>query len=203
MLMPPPMVPAPMTATLLISRTGVSEGTSAILVVARCATNKWRKARDSGVHIRLVKISRSASMAWSNFILVAFCTASMHFRGAGYLPLVMPLTILVVNLKKASALGCLQGKSRTRGKGEVPTTLRANAMASSIKVAALVAIWSKSFCPGNMASISLLMGSPLTIMFNAGSTPNTRGKRWVPPAPGMRPSLTSGNATSVPGAAMR
>ena len=79
-------------------------------------------------------------MPWSNFILVAFCTASMHFRGAGYLPLVMPLTILVVNLKKASALGCLQGMSRTRGKGEVPTTLLAKAMASSIKVAAEVAI---------------------------------------------------------------
>jgi len=43
-----------------------------------------------------------------------------------------------------------------------------------------------------MASISLLMGSPLTIMFNAGSTPNTRGKRCVPPAPGIKPIFTLG-----------
>jgi hypothetical protein len=39
-----------------------------------------------------------------------------------------------------------------------------------------------------MASISLLMGSPLTIMFKAGSTPKTRGKRCVPPAPGSDPA---------------
>jgi histidyl-tRNA synthetase len=71
------------------------------------------------------------------------------------------------------------------------------------KVCAELAIWSNSFCPGSMASISLLMASPLTIMFSAASTPKTRGNRWVPPAPGMRPSLTSGKATSQPGAAMR
>jgi hypothetical protein len=54
-----------------------------------------------------------------------------------------------------------------------------------------------------MASISLLTGSPLTIMFSAGSTPSTRGRRCVPPAPGIRPSLTSGSATLAPGAATR
>jgi hypothetical protein len=50
-----------------------------------------------------------------------------------------------------------------------------------------VAILSNSFCPGSMASISLLMGSPLTIMFSAASTPSTRGRRCVPPAPGISP----------------
>ena len=62
---------------------------------------------------------------------------------------------------------------------------------------------SNSFWPGTPASISLFTASPLTIMFSAVSTPSTRGRRWVPPAPGMRPILTSGSATLVPGAAMR
>ena len=37
--MPPPMVPAPMIAAFLIGRTGVSSGTSGILVVWRSAKN--------------------------------------------------------------------------------------------------------------------------------------------------------------------
>ena len=35
MLMPPPMVPAPITATRAMGRTGVSSGTSGILLAAR------------------------------------------------------------------------------------------------------------------------------------------------------------------------
>jgi hypothetical protein len=55
MLMPPPMVPAPMTATEARLRCGVSAGTSGILEVARSARNRWRSALHSGVHIRLMK----------------------------------------------------------------------------------------------------------------------------------------------------
>ena len=76
-------------------------------------------------------------------------------------------------------------------------------MASSIKLLADMAIWSNNFWPGNMLSMSLLMASPLTIMFNAGSTPKARGKRCVPPAPGIRPSLTSGMLMLVSGAQIR
>src|SRR5438552_9148394 len=49
MAMPPPMVPAPTTAALRISRTGVSSGTPGILVVWRSAKNMWRSAFDSVV----------------------------------------------------------------------------------------------------------------------------------------------------------
>jgi hypothetical protein len=75
--------------------------------------------------------------------------------------------------------------------------------AASTTVSAEATILSNSFWPGAMASISLLTGSPLTIMFSAFSTPITRGSRCVPPAPGIRPSFTSGSATLVPGAATR
>ena len=50
---------------------------------------------------------------------------------------------------------------------------------------------------------SLVTGLPDTIMLSAGSRPSARGRRCVPPAPGRRPSLTSGSATCVPGAATR
>ena len=92
---------------------------------------------------------------------------------------------------------------RTRGKGRVAATERAKASASSASDSAEAAILSNNFWPGSIASISLLTGSPLTIMLSATSTPSTRGRRCVPPAPGISPSLTSGKATLQPGAAMR
>ncbi len=98
MAMPPPMVPAPITATALISRWGVSAGTSGILEAARSAMNRWRSERHSGVHIRLMKISRSVAMPASNFCLVAASTASTHLAGAGKF-LAMPLTMLRANWK--------------------------------------------------------------------------------------------------------
>lgn len=81
--MPPPMVPAPITPTDLISRLGVSSGTSGILLAARSAMNRWRSASDSGVNISKVKMRRSSAMPASNFSLVAACTASTHCSGAG------------------------------------------------------------------------------------------------------------------------
>ena len=47
--MPPPMVPAPITAADLISRKGVSDGTSVILLAALSPKNAWRNAFDSVV----------------------------------------------------------------------------------------------------------------------------------------------------------
>ena len=49
MLMPPPIVPAPITATVLIGRVGVASGTSAIFEAARSAKKACRSAADSGV----------------------------------------------------------------------------------------------------------------------------------------------------------
>ncbi len=96
--MPPPMVPAPMTPTFLMSRTGVSAGTSGILVVARSAMKAWRKAFDSGVNISAVKASRSRRMPSSNFWVTAASTTSMHLSGAGKF-LLIPPTMLRANWK--------------------------------------------------------------------------------------------------------
>ncbi|MNN11487.1 hypothetical protein D3C81_1244470 [compost metagenome] len=82
MLMPPPMVPAPITATFSILRTGVPSGTSGILLAARSPKKAWRSARDSGVVTRNRKPSRSCFRPCSNGLSEP-ATASRHFSGAG------------------------------------------------------------------------------------------------------------------------
>ena len=81
--MPPPMVPAPMTAAERMGRVGVSSGTSGILEAARSAKKACRSARDSGVCISSTKRRRSTAIPSSNGLVVAASTASTHLPGAG------------------------------------------------------------------------------------------------------------------------
>ncbi len=83
MAMPPPMVPAPMTAADLMGRVGVPSGTSGILEAARSAKKACRSARDSGVCTSAMKASRSQASPSSKGLVAATSTASTHFRGAG------------------------------------------------------------------------------------------------------------------------
>ncbi|PNG47550.1 hypothetical protein CHC07_06716 [Variovorax sp. B4] len=59
MVMPPPMVPAPITPTDWMGRWGVSSGTSAILLAARSAKNALRSAALCGVHTSSMIAARS------------------------------------------------------------------------------------------------------------------------------------------------
>ena len=82
-------------------------------------------------------------------------------------------------------------RSRTSGSGRFVGRPRARRRrAASSRSPSTIS--SNSFCPGSAASISLFTGSPLTIMFSAVSTPSTRGRRCVPPAPGMQAELHFG-----------
>ena len=91
--MPPPIVPAPMMATLLMSRVAVSSGMPGILEAARSAKNAWRSALLSGVSISAEKASRSYFMPSSNLALVACSTQSTQRTGAGKF-LAIALTVL-------------------------------------------------------------------------------------------------------------
>ena len=53
------------------------------------------------------------------------------------------------------------------------------------------------------AAWAAVIGSPPTIMSSALATPIRRGRRWVPPAPGRMPSLTSGWPSRAPATAQR
>jgi hypothetical protein len=80
---PPPMVPAPITATDLIARSGVPLGTSGILAAARIAKNACRKALDSGVLSNSTNNDPSILIPSSKGLSTAASTASMHLSGAG------------------------------------------------------------------------------------------------------------------------
>jgi len=82
--MPPPMVPAPMTATFSTLRTGVSSGTSGILLAARSPKKAWRSALLSGVTIRPQKTASSKARPSSRVFAFSDCsTQSTHLAGAG------------------------------------------------------------------------------------------------------------------------
>jgi hypothetical protein len=65
------------------------------------------------------------------------------------------------------------------------------------------AILSNSFWPGSMASISLLTGSPLTIMFSAGFHAQHARQALRAARAGDQAQLDFGQAMLQPGAAMR
>jgi hypothetical protein len=128
--MPPPIVPAPITATFSTLRFGVSSGTSGILLAARSAKNAWRSALHSGVSISPLKSSSSYARPSSIFIVTEACTASTHLGGAGKF-LAIAFTVLRANWKYASAFGCEAFRSRTRGSGRLSVTDLANAIAAA------------------------------------------------------------------------
>ena len=80
---PPPMVPAPITATDLIARSGVVFGTSGILAAARIAKNAWRNALDSALFMSPMNRDSSVFIPSSKGLATAASMASMHLSGAG------------------------------------------------------------------------------------------------------------------------
>ena len=195
MVMPPPMVPAPITATCLMSRSGVSLGTSGILLAARSPKNEWRRARAWSPVTRLSKTSRSNLMSASRSSLVAASTQSTQRCGA--IRFLRDLASSARALLKASAsAGAATFRSRTEGSGRTPATSLAKAMAAGNSSPSTSL--SNSFCPGAAASFSDMTEAPVVIICRAVSTPSTRGRRCVPPAPGTMPMLTSGSAICVP-----
>ena len=194
--MPPPMVPAPITATLSTLRTGVSAGTSGILEAARSPKNAWRIAFDSSDWMSSMKISRSRRMPSSKGIVTAASTASTHFSGAAS-PFEAAATALRAASKCARASGSSIFTSRISFAG-LPATCRAKRTAPSTMSPSTI-----SWMSAVPLSLPAGTGVPVVIMFNAASTPTARGRRCVPPAPGISPSFTSGSASGASAFAMR
>ena len=80
--MPPPMVPAPMTAARSIFLAGVPGGTSGILVASRSAKKAWICPLDCGDAMHSWKSARSFLSPSANGSVTAAWTASMHLKGA-------------------------------------------------------------------------------------------------------------------------
>jgi hypothetical protein len=71
-----------MTAALLIGRTGVSAGTSGILLAARSEKKAWISAFDSQVASISRNVSSSSFRPSSKFIVTLASTKSTHLSGA-------------------------------------------------------------------------------------------------------------------------
>ena len=82
MAMPPPIVPAPIMPTFLMSRSFVSAGTSSILAAWRSAKNRWRMAADWVPNISFMNCSRSNWSPSAIVLSVALTTHAMLAAGA-------------------------------------------------------------------------------------------------------------------------
>ena len=202
MAMPPPIVPAPITPTLLIGFVGTSGPMSATFAACRSAKNTCRCAFDCVVGRSAMNICRSLTIPSSNLSSTAFLTDSIAFSQAS-----KPRNFLALALRMASKISgwpragsSLSERSRTFFKGAFSAiSRRAKAIADSRSFPSSA---SSSTTPHSLASRAP-NGVPERMTSSAFSTPMSRGSRCVPPAPGMSPSLISGRPHFADGTAMR
>ena len=193
------MVPAPITAARLISRGFTSFARPGIFVASRSAKKICRCAFDWSPARSRMKASRSIFSASSNGISIAARSSSIAAAGASRLRARLVLAVTISLNAFACKLASLSSRSRTRVSDRFSlTTLRAKAMpavaGSPSKISSINSAASASFAG---------IGSPERIIAAAFSMPTRRGRRCVPPAPGMSPSLISGRPSRVPVWAMR
>ena len=197
--MPPPIVPAPSTAALPISRFGVSLGTSGILPASRSAKKKWRCAFDWSLCSSSSKSSRSRFMPCSKGSSAAAWIAAMQFCGA-----MKPRFFLA---HSARAFSKTAGSTPCTFSLRALTGISASARSASSRATLIVSSrrspsTTRSTMPSLCASLAPT-GSPAQIISIAFSTPTSRGRRCVPPDPGRMPSFTSGRPTFAEGTAIR
>ncbi len=197
MAMPPPMVPPPITAAVRISRASVPSGRSGMRATSRSPKKAWRSARDCGELRSSRNISRSRFAASSNGRCSASCNASAAFTGA-----TRPRAFFAMSASAFSSVPASPartGRSRVRRGGRPSATMRrAKAIAPLRKSPSTIS----SMAPSASAFVAGT-GLPPVIISSAASTPTSRGSRCVPPAPGMRPSVTSGSPTFASATATR
>ena len=182
------------------ARAGVSSGTSAIFAAARSAKNAWRSARDSGVCSSCTNSCALDAQALVERQRRRGRRPRRRTRAAPGSPWRRAATVLRANWKKprrsdartvGRARACSGTLRRRRPRAQARARPRADRRRRSRRTAP---------CPVELAAGTV---APDTIMLSAVSTPIARGRRCVPPAPGRRPSLTSGSAICAPGVATR
>ena len=191
MAIPPPMVPAPITPTFWMERSATSAPIPGTLLASRWAKKKCCWARDWGPTNssinRLVSVFSPSSKGWLTAASIQRILYSGARKPLAFLPAMARAISKIAGFSRAPC----SFSSRLRTLGCSPPCsafCRANARASLRRPPST--IWSTN--PNAWASPALI-GLPVVTISSAFSTPITRGKRWVPPAPGNSPRLTSGN----------
>ena len=189
-------MPAPITATELISRRVVSFVIPGTFATARSAKNACRNPLDCGDALHSRKKSRSASQPSSKSTCVDNSTQRMIFSGENSPRVFAAIFFRVFSNKAGSGDSTLMSRIL---RGPAATNSSAYASAAACK-SSLLAILSMT-----PASSALSAGTwfPESIMSSAFSAPIRRGSRCVPVAPGNSPSLTSGRPTAASALAIR
>jgi hypothetical protein len=184
MVMPPPMVPAPITPTFSIGRVASSPAHRDV----RCGALGLKICRSAS---RFRRTASAANNSRSRFIPASKGSQgrrdgldARQWRGVrsrdGLDGVARELQIRL-GVRHANA------RSRTSGTG------RFSAMTGARNPAPRSADRPRAHRTGRSLELFGSDGVPDTIMFKAASTPTARGRRCVPPAPGSRPNFTSGN----------
>ncbi len=126
MAMPPPIVPAPMTAARTIGRTGVSSGTSGIFATCRSAKKEWIAPLLCGEGTSSMKICRSRARASSNGVVRVISIASTARCGATCprARRARSLRIAAMESGLARAAASFSSRLRTFGCGPAPSERR-------------------------------------------------------------------------------
>ncbi len=195
--MPLPMVPAPITPTLLTSRSGVSFDSPRTLAASRSAKNMCRKAADCGLCMHSMNFSRSICRPSAKGRVNDTSTQSTIFCGA-----IWPRARFarVLRYPSSTPSGTLSATSSLVLRRGASFAASSRHQASAAVLSSPSTRWSMS---PRLAACAASTGLPPVIMSSAGLAPISRGKRWVPPAPGSNPSLTSGRPTLAAGTAQR
>ena len=184
--MPVPMVPAPRMPTVLMSRSLVSGPMPGRLAAWRSAKNAYCRARAKGLAAASRNTARSRAWPSSMGSVVAASTASMAALGAtgplGWRP--SEARAFSNSPAGNEALSIFFSPMR---RGGLPTCRLAKATAAATTSPSA----SLSIRPA-AAPFCASMNVPVMMSCRACSTPMARGRRCVPPAPGMMPSLISG-----------
>ena len=184
--MPAPMVPPP-TIPIWRSGRGLAPFARAILPAVRSAKNTWRRLADCGPDFSARKLARSASKASSAGLRKDNSTASIAASGA-ICPLVRRLILSFMFLKPIGLPGPA-GSLELNGWGQGCSPAN-SAMCNAARSRSPST--NSSTSPYNIA-VEAEICSPSAIISSARLAAIRRGSLTVPPAPGIKPNLTSGN----------
>ena len=190
--MPEPMVPPPITATRSIRR-AFAPATPGTFCALRSAKNRCRSALASALSRSVTNVARSVRTTLSKGRLPAASrTSSIALPTAGTPRAPRSASAAAFSISASSPAGTAASDS-----------LRLLACATSARAAASRSpSTTRSTSPSAAASLAGTR-RPDAMSAMARATPTSRGKRCVPPAPGMMPSFTSGSPTVAPSAASR
>ena len=200
--MPPPIVPAPITPTFLMASVGVSSAMSAIFQTCRSAKNTCRCAFDCCETSNSMKAARSrfrpSSMGSSTASRTASSARVQASKPRFFFACALRRPSKISGLPRAGASFSSRSRTFASAAPEAITAL-ANAIAPS---RSLPSSTSSSSTPQARACFAE-NGVPDRIASAAASGPIRRGRRCVPPAPGISPSLISGRPSFALGTATR